>query len=161
MRNRRICSQWFPKMMRVRGWDWCVTIVRTSPLRPRMDLGSGSVSTGMRACMAKSWLMKRLSALECTKNGAETDCWPQRSMHGSVKQATAEQEEEALANAPTCVDELSPLGQNGQLARTWPAWPQYRQSFVASQRFCSAWENRVHRQCPPEVELGPELTIQM
>lgn len=37
------------------GWVWCVTVARTSPLRPKPGLG---VSMGMQACMAKSWLMK-------------------------------------------------------------------------------------------------------
>lgn len=99
MRNRRICSRSLVSM-RVRGWVCCVTVSKTFPLRPRMGLGSGRVSTGIRA---KSWLMKLSPELESTKNGTETDYWPQRSMHGSVKQAGVEQEEEVLTNNPTPV----------------------------------------------------------
>lgn len=36
-------------------------------------------------------------------------------MHGSVKRAGVEQEEEVLANTPTCVEELSPLGRDRKI----------------------------------------------
>lgn len=101
----------------MRGWVWCVTVARVSPLRPRTGLGLGRISKGTRACTAKSRLMKLSS--ESTKNGAQTDSRPQQSVRDSVKWGGTEQE--ALANTPTHVDDPSPPGWVGQSVTKWSA----------------------------------------